>query len=152
MAAEACIWSLGKARIPDNDAARKVSIEYTLAAAKAFTPTSSTEKKFRFVYVSGGGSERDQTKPLWFMQEYRRIRGQVENELIAHAQQHQDTFETCIMRPGFVLAKETSLRDVIKALAPSVRVNVLAAAMIHVVLNGSKHQIMENKAISSLAN
>lgn len=60
--------------MPDDDTAKKVSIEYTLAAAKAFTPTSAPEKKFRFIYLSGAASERDQTKPLWFMQEYRRTR------------------------------------------------------------------------------
>lgn len=30
--------------------------------------------KFRFIYLSGGAAERDQTKPLWFKQDYRRIR------------------------------------------------------------------------------
>ena len=60
--------------MPDNVEAKKVSIEYTLAAAKAFTPISVTNKKFRFVYLSGAAAERDQTKPLWFLQEYRRLR------------------------------------------------------------------------------
>ncbi|KAI9870248.1 MAG: hypothetical protein M1830_004480 [Pleopsidium flavum] len=76
--AEACIWSLGKARMPDNDTARKVSVDYTLAAAKAFGQDSASEdgkaKKFRFIYCSGGAAERDQTKTLWFRQDYRRIR------------------------------------------------------------------------------
>lgn len=151
--AEACIWSLGLARMPDNVSAKEISIEYTLAAAKAFTPTSATEKgkKFRFVYVSGAAAVRDQTKPLWLMQDFRRIRGQVENELIAYAQEHQDTFEPCIVRPGFVLAKKSSLRDMIKGLAPSVKVDVLAAAMIHVALNGGKDLIVENSAITQVA-
>lgn len=55
------------------------------------------------------------------------------------------------MRPGFVLAKETNLRDMMRGFAPSVRVDVLAAAMIHVALNGSKDQTVENTAISQLA-
>lgn len=54
--------------------AKEISIEYTLVAAKAFTPTSTTEKKFRFIYVSGAWFERDHKKPLWFMQDYRRVR------------------------------------------------------------------------------
>lgn len=67
--------SLGKARIPDNNEARKIIIDYTLAAAKALTPSASTTgKKMRFLYLSGAASERDQVKPLWFMQDYRRIR------------------------------------------------------------------------------
>lgn len=52
------------------------------------------------------------------------------------------------MRPGFVLAKKTNLKDRMKSLAPSVRVDVLATAMILVALNGIRHQIVENTAIS----
>lgn len=89
--AEACIWyestakslhdailtsllcrTLGKARMPDNEIARRVSLDYTLAAAQVFQETC--QKPFRFIYCSGAAAERDQTKPLWFMQEYRRIR------------------------------------------------------------------------------
>lgn len=64
--------------MPELDTARKVSIDYTLAAAKAFAqdsaPGNGKAKKFRFIYCSGFVAERDQTKPLWFMQDYRRIR------------------------------------------------------------------------------
>lgn len=50
-----------------------------MAAAKKMsdvgaTASSGQKQKFRFVYLSGGVAERDQTKPLWFMQDYRRIR------------------------------------------------------------------------------
>jgi len=152
--AKACIWSLGKPRIPDNDEARKISINYTLAAVKAFSRDFTLEdgksEKFHFVYLSGAAAERDQTKPLWFMQDYRRIRGQVENELLAYAKDHHDTFETCILRPGMVLSKETSLKSLILGFGPSVRVDVLAAVMLDVALNGSNHQILENSDINRL--
>lgn len=76
--ANTCNRSLGKAYMPDNEMARKVSIDYTLAAVRAFDQLLTPEKwggdKFRFVYCSGAASERNQTKPLWFAQEYRRIR------------------------------------------------------------------------------
>lgn len=55
------------------DTARKVSIDYTNAAVKALDQISEG-KKIRFVYLSGAIVERDQTKPLWFLQEPRRIR------------------------------------------------------------------------------
>lgn len=64
--------TLGRARMPDNETARRISLEYTLAAARVFEETCL--KPFRFVYCSGAGAERDQTRPLWFMQNYRRIR------------------------------------------------------------------------------
>ncbi|CAL8574940.1 hypothetical protein XPA_000886 [Xanthoria parietina] len=152
--AEACIWCLGKARVPDNDAARKICLEYTMAAAKKMsdvgaTASSGQRQKFRFVYLSGGAAERDQTKPLWFMQDYRRIRGEVENQLLAHAEASGDAFEVCIMRPGLVLAKERNLVDMVKGLGPSVRVDKLAGAMIAKALDGGGSQIVENGEIES---
>ena len=62
--------------MPDNDTARKVCLDYTIAAAKAIGGTCRLPegRRFRFIYLSGGAAERDQTKPLWFKQDYRRIR------------------------------------------------------------------------------
>lgn len=66
---------LGKARVPDNDTNKRVSIEYTLAAARTYRESFASQQglvnnaKFRFVYLSRGGAERDQTKSLWFMQD-----------------------------------------------------------------------------------
>jgi hypothetical protein len=57
---------------------REINVDYTMAAAEAFkkslTPQLAEGKKFRFVYVSGAMTSQDQEKPLWFMQEFRRIR------------------------------------------------------------------------------
>ncbi|ROW10545.1 hypothetical protein VMCG_01954 [Cytospora schulzeri] len=76
--ADACIWALGKPYIPDNDEARRVHLEYTMAAAKAFTEDAAAQEgrvsNFRFIYVSGMAAQRDQTKSLWFMRDYRKIR------------------------------------------------------------------------------
>ncbi|KAJ5098122.1 hypothetical protein N7532_005123 [Penicillium argentinense] len=85
--ADACIWTLGitGAKAPDDETAH-VSIDYTIAAARFFYETC--KKPFRFVYCSGTAAERDQKKPLWFMQIFRRIRGQVEIELLAFADEH----------------------------------------------------------------
>lgn len=65
--------------MPDNETARRVCIDYTIAAAKALTPPPTSEgggtsQRLRFVYLSGGAAERDQKKSLWFKQDYRRIR------------------------------------------------------------------------------
>ncbi|KAL8993111.1 MAG: hypothetical protein Q9169_006591 [Polycauliona sp. 2 TL-2023] len=155
---DACICitrCLGKAWMPDNETARKVCVEYTMAAAREMTDMAKAktkvkkegqeerERKFRFVYLSGGAAERDQTKALWFKGDYRRIRGQVENELLAHAKNNQDVFEVCIMRPGMVLAKETSLRDMVRGLGPSVGVEKLAGEMVKRA-EGGGGQLVEN--------
>lgn len=59
-------------QVSDNDMARRISIEYTTAAAWLFNDIC--QKPFRFVYCSGYLAERDQTKQLWYLQDYRRIR------------------------------------------------------------------------------
>lgn len=72
--ADACIWSLGTvpSRVGDSQTNRRVSVDFTAAAARIFQQQGS--RRFRFVYVSGGLVERDQARPLWFSATFRRIR------------------------------------------------------------------------------
>ncbi|KAA8649581.1 uncharacterized protein ATNIH1004_002252 [Aspergillus tanneri] len=150
--AQACIWSLGKARMPDNDAVRKVSIDYTMAAIKVISQLQNNKDDsiFRFIYLSGGLVERDPLKPLWFNQDYRRIRGEAENALLKHAEKSQRAFESYIMRPGMVLTKQRTIGDFIRGLAPSVKVDVLAKAMVEIALHGNQSRIFENSTISEI--
>ncbi|KAL4971680.1 hypothetical protein BDW66DRAFT_145653 [Aspergillus desertorum] len=158
--ADACIWTLGvtPSRASDEQAFRRVTLEYTSQAAKAFNNafTASNEggkeasagPKFRFVYVSGGMAERDQSKPLWFNASYRRVRGQAENILLEHAAAHSTTFESYIMRPGMVLTRQGTFVDRIRGLAPSVRVDVLARAAVDVAVQGHSEKIWENAQVT----
>ncbi|CAL5873064.1 uncharacterized protein PFLUO_LOCUS7333 [Penicillium psychrofluorescens] len=143
--ADACIWTLGKARMPDNETARRVSVDYTLAAALVLQ--EMTDNKIRFVYCSGAAAERDHNKPLWFMQEYRRIRGQVETELLSLAEAHPNHFDAYIMRPGMVMSSELTLRSMLLCLTTSVRVDVLAGAMLDLALDGVEKKIWGNAEI-----
>jgi hypothetical protein len=62
---------------PDVQTARKVSVEYTLAAANAFAEKllpKLVEKEFKFVFCSGAMAERDMEKTLYFMKETRKIK------------------------------------------------------------------------------
>ncbi|RDW68246.1 hypothetical protein BP5796_08903 [Coleophoma crateriformis] len=165
--ADACIWSLGVVPSAVNSESKKISIDYTMAGIDALLANREPGKKFRFVYLSGGGAQRDQTAPLWVMQDFRRIRvrlptspdwmgiplddsftqGQVENELIGYAEKHPNTFETCILKLGLVLKKETNLRDMFLGLAPSVRVDVVGRAAIRAAVDGIKEQTLTNSAI-----
>ncbi|KAL4896992.1 hypothetical protein BDV59DRAFT_82843 [Aspergillus ambiguus] len=158
--ADACIWTLGvtPSRASDEQVFRRVTLEYTSQAAKAFNDafTASIEAiqgasaghKFRFVYFSGGMAERDQSKPLWFNAAYRRVRGQAENVLLEEAAAHSTTFESYIMRPGMVLSRQGSFIDRVRGLAPSVRVDVLARAAIDVTVQGHSEKIWENAQIA----
>jgi hypothetical protein len=58
--------------------------------------------------------------------------------------------EAVIMRPGFVLAREQSIRDTIRGMGPSVKVDILARALISSAMNGSKAQLVENIGIKEL--
>ncbi|KAJ5648143.1 hypothetical protein N7490_004515 [Penicillium lividum] len=143
--ADACIWTIGltPGKVPrrDDGTAQRVNIEYTLTAARVFHEVC--QKPFRFVYVSGAGAERDQSKSLWVMQDYRRLRGQVETVLLDFAKDHSG-FKPYIMRPAMIISPGMSLHSLVFGLGPSVRVDVLARSMIDLVLNGGKKEIWEN--------
>lgn len=62
----------GNRAMGDNNSLPEVEIDYPLAFANAFAPT--IEKPFRFIHCSGALIEKDQTKPLWFLEEGRRIK------------------------------------------------------------------------------
>ena len=52
-----------------------LEFDYPLAFGNAFSKTlAGQRKKFRYVHLSGGTTERDQEKPLWFKQDMRRIK------------------------------------------------------------------------------
>ena len=67
------------AKFPDAATARKVNVDFTLAAASAFAktlvpPAMAEGSRFRFVYCSGWATENDLQKPLRFMRDSRRIK------------------------------------------------------------------------------
>lgn len=70
--------ALGKARMTDMELARRIHVDYPMAAARAFdkvlSPGMTPGERFRFLYCSGALAERDEQKSLWVMPEYRRIR------------------------------------------------------------------------------
>lgn len=51
------------------------------------------------------------------------------------------------MRPGLVLNKTTSVVDLVRGLAPSVRVDVLARAAVDIGVHGNREKIWENGMI-----
>lgn len=65
-------------QFPDVETARKVSVDYTLAAAKAFidelAPKLPESQKFRFVFCSGKFAEWDQDKSLLMLADTRKIK------------------------------------------------------------------------------
>ncbi|MCJ1399428.1 hypothetical protein MMC11_002630 [Xylographa trunciseda] len=149
--ADACIWALGLATV-NLEAGRKANLDTTLAGARAFAtslpPHPSSRKPLRFVYVSGMLAVRDQKKTLWIGQEGRRVRGQIENELVELAKQHSDSLATFVVRPWMVLSKERTVMSAVASVGPSIRVDELAAAILNIALSGEGMQIMDNDVLA----
>ncbi|KAL4785954.1 hypothetical protein BJX76DRAFT_322654 [Aspergillus varians] len=157
--ASACLWAIGlrPSKAGNDERTRQISMDYPAAAAagfqRAFTAGSDSVSppapggKFRFVYISGAGVERNQNQSLWYMGDFRRLRGETENVLFRHAEANADVFETYIMRPGLVPSSKGTLIDRLWSLAPSVRLDLLVKTMIDVALNGNEKTTFENQMI-----
>ncbi|MCJ1287719.1 hypothetical protein MMC26_007071 [Xylographa opegraphella] len=151
---EACLWAIGgmNAKFSDAATARTVNVEYTLAAAHFFATAiapalSSTGKKFRFVYCSGWGTENDLKKPLWWMQDSRRIKGEAENGLFALAKDNEGVFEVLVVRPAGILPRGMTLTGMLLMLGPSVKVEAVGAVMVEMAINGFEKRTLENGEI-----
>ncbi|KAK0108612.1 hypothetical protein ONS95_003407 [Cadophora gregata] len=71
--AEGCIWAIG-AKSTNIEVTRKVTVEYTLAAVKAFSALPRpVGRPFRFVFLSGFVVVRDQNASVWFFPEARKV-------------------------------------------------------------------------------
>ncbi|KAF3071064.1 hypothetical protein GL218_00887 [Daldinia childiae] len=153
--AEGCIWAIGgrATQFPDVETARKVSVDYTLAAAKAFTELASKlpevkkkkgSRKFRFVFCSGKFAEWDQNKNLKMMRDTRLIKGQVEKGLFDIAEANKDTFDVWAVRPGGIVKKYAGVINALTANTSGfIAVDHLARAMLKIALNGHANRIIE---------
>jgi len=66
-------------KYPSLEIAKHVNIDYPVSGATTFANVlapslAAQNKKFRFWYVSGKAVERDLSKPLWVLQDARRIK------------------------------------------------------------------------------
>lgn len=60
---------------PDVETARKVGVDFALAAANAFVRSIAPNGgKFQFVFCSGKGAEWDQQKKLWMFSDTRKLK------------------------------------------------------------------------------
>ncbi|KAI1382819.1 uncharacterized protein F4822DRAFT_422694 [Hypoxylon trugodes] len=152
--AEACFWSLGGRayQFPDVETAKKVSVDFTVAAAKAFVevlaPQLPESKKFRFVFCSGKWAEWDQDKNLSFFKDTRRIKGLVEKELCDVADANKDRFEVWAVRPSVITKKyPTLVNGLMVHTMGSIPVDHLAKAMLKIAFEGYKDHIIEYEAL-----
>ncbi|CAG9983280.1 unnamed protein product [Clonostachys byssicola] len=153
---EACIWAIGgrAPHFPDLDTFRKVSVDFTLAAARAFkqrlAPALADNQRFRFVFCSGMLAEWDQQKSLLFMADSRHVKGQVEKGLCDLADK-DGRFDVFCPRPSGVLPSNVStLGKLTGKLYGAIQVQDLAKALVYIALNGAEKQIIEAGELTSL--
>ncbi|KAI6088769.1 hypothetical protein F4821DRAFT_232923 [Hypoxylon rubiginosum] len=151
---EGCVWAIGgrATQFPDVETARKVSVDYTLAAANVFVtelaPKLLEGQKFRFVFCSGKFAEWDQEKKLRMMQDTRRIKGQVEKGLCDIADANKEKFEVWAVRPGGIVKKHANIMNLLTANTSGIiEVDHLAKAMLKIVLDGHTDRIVESGAL-----
>jgi len=136
--AEACIWSLGV--VPSKgegvwEKYHEVDVTYSMAAARAFMELG--QGKFRMVFVSGAGAERDQEKSLWRMGVARQVKGLAETQLEDLAKQNSDKLEVVIARAGLMVDSNIVLADFMLRAGFMIRATHLAAALVELATKGN---------------
>ncbi|KAH8647602.1 hypothetical protein BGZ60DRAFT_391177 [Tricladium varicosporioides] len=143
--ADGCVWTLG-AKSTDAEVVRRVSLEYVMSAAKAFSGVAKEEgKTFRFALTSGIVTVRDQKKNIWLYPEARKLGGEAETTLLDFAKQNEKSFEAYIARPAGVRAKDGMNLDCVVGTSYSIKVDELAASLIDAVVTGNEKRTWENK-------
>ena len=111
---------------------------------------ASASSRFRFLYMSGAATERDQTKTPRFMPPYSLMRGETENRLFAFAAEHKDTMEACVAKPGLITAPGQYLKTIgatalnLVGIVPNIDVSEISAAMLQQVTDGWEKESLEN--------
>ncbi|PVI04899.1 NAD(P)-binding protein [Periconia macrospinosa] len=159
--ADACIWMLAvtptKSKDRDFGEVTKVCLDYTKNGLENLAALASTDKPFRFIYTSGVAVERDQTKPLDVLSDYRLMRGRVENFIIDFAKLHEPNVEVAITRPGGIegpghpKTEQGSILFSKFGATPWIHVSELAAAMIELCVSGITKETLWSKDMQEIA-
>ncbi|KAI1084852.1 hypothetical protein F5B20DRAFT_523508 [Whalleya microplaca] len=155
--AEACLWTIGGRayQFPDQETAKKVQVDFTLAAANAFLETLAPQlpepQKFRFVFCSGKFAEWDQTKRLIMLPRTRRLKGLVEKGLSELADANKSRLEVWLVRPGGIVGSGAQLMNILTAnTCGFIAVDHLARDMIQIALDGHGDRIIESNVLLKL--
>ncbi|CAG9939593.1 unnamed protein product [Clonostachys rosea f. rosea IK726] len=153
--ANGCIWTVAitpsKASRYDFEVVRNICHTSTMAFLNAFMDTKPASK-FRFLYMSGLGVERDQTKRPRIYADYMLMRGQTESEVEAFAKEHSDIMEAQIVNPPLITSTATLSRAAFYALLKGLSfifwgiqwltVQEISAGMLSQVVNGFEKEVL----------
>ncbi|KAG9235753.1 putative nucleoside-diphosphate-sugar epimerase [Amylocarpus encephaloides] len=144
--ADACIWTIAvgisKVKTMPFEEVRKICLDYTVTGLETICPLGS--KPFRFLYISGSNTTRDQTKKPLFMPDYSLVRGEVENRVLAYAKESNGAVVSCLAKPGLIKRPgQTAISGgIFPAIAravlgvPSVELIHISATLIDQAVNG----------------
>ncbi|KAJ4300795.1 hypothetical protein N0V90_002883 [Kalmusia sp. IMI 367209] len=157
--ADACIWTLAvtptKSKDVDFVEVTKICHDYTVNGLENMATIAN--KPFRFVYTSGVTVERDQTKTLPFLGEYRLMRGRVENFVIDFAKKHEPDVQATVTKPAGIEGPGHAKNDALTSVwaqfgpLPWVHVSELAAAMIEQCLGGITNDPLWSQDLAEIA-
>ncbi|CAG8898559.1 unnamed protein product [Penicillium egyptiacum] len=111
--ADGCVWALGTSQTNVTEEQYvKITKDYALAAANAFSTIKPSNHPFRFIYVSGEGATQT---PGRFSPIFARVKGKTEN-LLGTLSELKPSFRVDSVRPAFV---DPVTHDAIKPYIPS---------------------------------
>ncbi|KAI1095261.1 NAD(P)-binding protein [Rostrohypoxylon terebratum] len=157
--ASACIWTVAitpsKSKMYNFEEVKRVCQTCTLSGFNAIHE-SGVSTPFRFLYMSGAATERDQTKTPRFQPQYSLMRGETENKVLALAS-GLDGVEACVAKPGFITAPGEIMKSIAGTMIqlivgiPSISVVDLAKAMLDQVVNGFEKEPLMPEDLARIA-
>ncbi|KAJ5690205.1 hypothetical protein N7462_004597 [Penicillium macrosclerotiorum] len=131
--ADGCVWALGTSQNNVNkEQYVKITKDYALAAANAFSTLKPSNPPFRFIHVSGEGATQ---APGRFSAIFARVKGEVESLLGELSAKNPNAFRADSVRPAFV---DPANHDAIKPYIPSNN-GILYDVGLHILGPGIRH-------------
>jgi uncharacterized protein YbjT (DUF2867 family) len=155
---DACFFCLGISSAGMKEADyRKVTYDYTLAAAQALVKASPG---MTFIYVSGEGTDSsEQGRSMWA-----RVKGQTENALLKLPFKAAYMFRPGLIKPGPGIVSKTGLYralyavltplvPLVRAVAPNLVTSTqeVGRAMLNVARRGAPTQVLATREINAAA-
>jgi hypothetical protein len=146
ISADAVVWAAGT-----YDVNADVNLRYPLAFQRAFVArlrSSDASRKVRFALLSGAFVVRDQGAALWWMQEQRQQKGELENRTLELAEESGGAWEAYLFKPAWIMFGGDAMRnraaECVLGASLAIRAEEVAAFVAELVVNGFEKRYIEN--------
>ncbi|RYP89866.1 hypothetical protein DL770_004018 [Monosporascus sp. CRB-9-2] len=149
--ADACIWTIAvtpmKLKSLPWEETVKICRDYALAAIETLASVPHKDGPLRFLYISGHFAPRTRSeiaKPLndHGLTDLALLRGELETQILAFADQADGAVVSCIAKPGMIAGPGRDL-PVVPGL-PKIELRDFAAALLDQVVNGFEKDTLSN--------